>query len=305
MHFAAGRGVEASSGPGEQVRERLLMASELIPKSVGKVGAAAAEIARATFLVRSDLNLDQLLWIRNRQSTQAHRVQKVENRGVGADSERQAQNRDDEEPAFQPEQAGGVAKILRDGFEKSDSVHTMPRFLGERDIAELPLRGPGGLLGVHAPRDILVDFVPQMRFHFQREIFVAPPSPEISEPTHASLRRWAQHTGNGADDLIPAAPLLGQILPTSRRNAVVLRFAVVLGRPPERRDQPAFLQTVQRRVQRAVLHLENVFRSALDRRRDGMAVRRRQQNGPQNKHIQGSLHHFNPVVVLFAAGHVL
>ncbi len=172
-HFATRRSIEAVRGPGKEAREGLLMGSELVPKSIGEVGASAAGVARAAFLIRSNFNFDQFLGVGHGQCSQAHRVEQVEDGGVGADAEREAQNRYGEEARFETKEAKGVAQILPERFEKTDGVPAVGSLLSCGNIAEFAARREGGFPRMHAARDIVVDFVLEMGLDFEGEISIA------------------------------------------------------------------------------------------------------------------------------------
>src|SRR5271157_5211898 len=98
------------------------MRSKLVPKSVSEVGTIAAGIAGAALLVRPNPNFSQLLGVRHRQCAKAHRIEQMEDGGVCTDAEREAKNRNGEEPRFQANKAERVTNILAERFEKSDGV---------------------------------------------------------------------------------------------------------------------------------------------------------------------------------------
>src|SRR5690349_14941466 len=74
-----------------------------------------------------------------------------------------------------------------------------------------------------------------------------------SQRVRASQRRSStvsvlgrpQHLVDRADEPLPAAGLVFELLPPGGCEAVVARLAVVLGRAPERRDPAAVLEPVQ------------------------------------------------------------
>src|SRR3989442_15966821 len=71
-----------------------------------------------------------------------------------------------------------------------------------------------------------------------------------------SVSRGTQDPIHRAHDFVPPVRLLGELLLARRRQPVVPRLAVVLGRAPERGNPLAILEPVQRRIQRSVLHRE-------------------------------------------------
>src|SRR5687768_11167704 len=103
------------------------------------------------------------------------------------------------------------------------------------------------------------------------------------------LRRGVENPADGADDFFPACRLRDQLLAAGGGQAVVLRLAVVLGGTPERRNPTAVFQPVKGGVQGPMLDLKHVLRTALDRVRDGVAVRRADHEDPQDQHVERAL----------------
>src|SRR5262249_35593700 len=117
-------------------------------------------------------------------------------------------------------------------------------------------------------------------------------SAEESPPAHGLLRDWFQNAANSSNHLLPAFCLRHQLLPAGRSQPVVLRFAIVLRRSPERRDPAAVLEPVKRRVERSMFDLQNIFGTSLDRMRDRVTVSGSQRERLKNQHIEGALRHF-------------
>src|SRR6185503_14641900 len=92
----------------------------------------------------------------------------------------------------------------------------------------------------------------------------APPLAMTSGPSRRLVRGRIEDPANGADDLFPPCRLRRELFAARRRQPVVLRLAVVVGRAPERCDPAAVFQPVQGWIEGAVLDLEHVLRAALD-----------------------------------------
>ena len=73
------------------------------------------------------------------------------------------------------------------------------------------------------------------------------------------------------------------------REAIELRLAVVLRQSIFRPDPSAPDQAVQRGVQRPLLDLQDVVGVSLDGMGDGMPMRRPEEQGPQDQHVQRAL----------------
>ncbi|SPE38512.1 hypothetical protein SBA3_290043 [Candidatus Sulfopaludibacter sp. SbA3] len=118
------------------------------------------------------------------------------------------------------------------------------------------------------------------------------------------LRGRIQDTADRPHNLLPAGGLRCQLLAALSRQAVILRLAVVFGGSPERGDPPAVIQAMQRRIEGAVLNLQHLFGTPLDRVSDRLSMSGTQDQGPEDQHVQGSLDHFE-LQGRFASWHVL
>jgi hypothetical protein len=90
-----------------------------------------------------------------------------------------------------------------------------------------------------------------------------------ASPSPSGRRENARDSGGEG---VPLVLLLPEPRPTESREAVELRPPVVLGRAPLRADPPAVLETVERRVQRTLVDLEDVRRALLDAHGDAPTV---------------------------------
>ena len=64
-------------------------------------------------------HFEQAVWFRDRRRTQKQSIDKGEDRGVGADAERQRQNCHGREPAALGQRPNRVSKVLPEGFHDS------------------------------------------------------------------------------------------------------------------------------------------------------------------------------------------
>jgi hypothetical protein len=84
----------------------------------------------------------------------------------------------------------------------------------------------------------------------------------------------AENAHDRRRDPAPLGFFLCKLLPSSTRQAVEPRPTVVIRCSPFRRDEAAFLQALQRRVQRAVIDDQHLVRLALDVAGNALAVSR-------------------------------
>src|SRR5439155_22902824 len=88
-----------------------------------------------------------------------------------------------------------------------------------------------------------------------------------------------------------------ELLLSSRSEAILLQFALqVLTSGLPSGGNPAFaLQTVERRIERSVLDLQQVFCGALDMLRDLVGVGGPEEQGAQDQHVQRALQELDTV----------
>ena len=105
----------------------------------------------------------------------------------------------------------------------------------------------------------------------------------------------AHHSRDRGRQLPPFRLFARKAAPAGRREPVILRLAVAIrhGLPP-RADQALALQTMQCRIEGAVIHLEHLIRGSLDVRGDRVAMRRTRLDRPKDEHVQRPLHQFEP-----------
>ena len=75
-----------------------------------------------------------------RQIAQHHRLEHAENRGVGADAERQCQNRDGGEAGVLGKRSEAVAEVLDEGIHRRDMTQLVPAGSSDRSGAGLHFR---------------------------------------------------------------------------------------------------------------------------------------------------------------------
>jgi hypothetical protein len=87
----------------------------------------------------------------HRQGADAHRVEQLKDGGVGADAERQRQDRHDRERRVHPEQPCAVLEVAPRAVEKADGVHlqvSSQTGVGFRSVRRAAWRaGPTGTEG--------------------------------------------------------------------------------------------------------------------------------------------------------------
>ena len=65
-------------------------------------------------------------------------------------------------------------------------------------------------------------------------------------------------------------------------------------------DPSALDQPVQRRIERALLHLQHIVGRLLDRLGDGVAVRGSEEQGAENEEIERALQQLDAFAVVFS-----
>ena len=75
----------------------------------------------------------------------------------------------------------------------------------------------------------------------------------------------------------------------STRQAVILRALLVFGELPFRVEPSLFLETMERRIQRAVIDIQHVVRRRADRHLDAVAVLRPPLQRAKDEQVEGAL----------------
>ncbi len=168
-------------------------------------------------------------------------------------------------------------------LEPNETPHLARIFFDANHIAELAQRGITRLLRRHAACNVVLG----LHLDVVANVLV-----EIVE--HALrgdswfallLSAWFSRPENSRDcsrQLVPLAGLDHQLPPALRRQPVKLRPPIVFRRTLLDRDPSPLDKPVQRGIERSLLHLQNIVGAELDCFRDGMAMRRPQQQRAQN-----------------------
>ena len=135
-HLAAVREVERGAAPGGDVREALLLAADLREDGVVERIVGGGAVAAGAVHV-GDADAGEFPRPRDRQRSQPHGVDDLEDRGRGADAEREREDGNDREPGAAAQQACGVAEILSEAAEPDATVHVPGDLLHDHDVAEL------------------------------------------------------------------------------------------------------------------------------------------------------------------------
>ena len=94
-----------------------------------------------------------------------------------------------------------------------------------------------------------------------------------------------------------------QLFASRGGKPVIARLSIVLRRAPKGGDPGAIFQAVERRIERPVLYLENVFRAVLDGVSDGMPVSRSGYESLQDEQVERALQHLALQRIGIADGH--
>jgi hypothetical protein len=142
-----------------------------------------------------DPHLDEPLRLDDRQLAESHRVDQLKDRRVGADAQRQRENRDRRERRVQPQQAGTVLEVLDDGFDEPECVHTIDVLADERRVPELPECHSPRIRRREAAGDVVVGFDLDVGPELAAPFIVPEPPPQKSDPAHRSTRRAVARAG--------------------------------------------------------------------------------------------------------------
>src|SRR5258708_19175239 len=115
----------------------------------------------------------------------------------------------------------------------------------------------------------------------------------------ALLGGGPHHARHSFGHLLPLRFFDQELLPAFIRQAVVFEFSISVRRSLPFGDDPSpFLQTMQRRIERAVLHLQEFIRGPLNVLPDLVPVSRSMEKRPQDEHVKRSLEEADPLLCL-------
>ena len=108
---------------------------------------------------------------------------------------------------------------------------------------------------------------------------------------------WSQHLGDGSCQPLPLAFFGFELLAPGFREFVVFRAAVVIGGAPAGLDPAAAFEAMQRRIQRALLNLQNLARDLMEALGNAPAVLGAEGESSENQEIQSSLRKFDALLI--------
>jgi len=130
----------------------------------------------------------------HRQRAQEQGVDQAEDRGVGADAERQRKRRDEREDRARYQHPGRVPQVTSEVFHMTGPAHIAAPFLDLGHTAESAQSGMAGLARGHARRDVLRDELIEMEGQLGRELCLDLGPPEQGSGTKTQLVR-STHAG--------------------------------------------------------------------------------------------------------------
>src|SRR5688572_8318317 len=104
--------------------------------------------------------------------------------------------------------------------------------------------------------------------------------------------RESENQLNGVGEALPRRGLARELLPPRGRELVELRAPAELGDTPLGAHEPVVLETVERGVQRPLIHAERVAGNLLDAARHGPAVHGLAAEVPEDQQSERSLEEF-------------
>lgn len=188
-------GLRRHEPAGQDTGEHRTVAADLFVHRVGMQGASL----RVTEGRSSGIQPHQLLGVLHGQQAVENLVQQAENRGVGPDSQRQAQHRHQREARAPAQSPKGVEEIPRQRFQLGEPALLAMHLLELRGAAQLEAGLAAGLVGGHPEaleigrqeievgRQLGFEFPIQLRRGEQRP---QPPDPagHFDGPSRASMR---------------------------------------------------------------------------------------------------------------------
>jgi len=104
---------------------------------------------------------------------------------------------------------------------------------------------------------------------------------------------------DSSDALCHAVPLFGFAFRpalSGRGKPVILRLPIVFRLAPFASDPALVFQAIRRRIQRALLNLQTIFRNLLDAQQNAVAVQWAEGNGLEDQHVERTLQNVQLVV---------
>src|SRR5580698_6424128 len=143
----------------------------------------------------------------------------------------------------------------------------------------------------------------EMALDLPLQILFANHPPAKKLPPHLLYRLCAgiQHACDGAHHLVPARPFVNQLPLSSRRQRVILGALATLAELPFGLHPLLFLQTVERRIERAGLYPQHVARIGTNGLGDPVSMPWSPLQHLENEHIERSLQQLDLILILALA----
>src|SRR6185437_6985035 len=213
--------------------------------------------------------------------------------------EAQSEDKNDGEATVLAQGTQAVAQIFPEMFDRAGAPRLARALAGLLNAANRDESLAPRFFARHARTDILLRLALDVIAEFFVEFVVerpaakdgAYPVSEIAEHGPVSLCSFEHLVDNGGQ----STPGIGfglQLLSAPASEFVIAGAAVVLADGPLGTQPAAALQTMQGRIQRALLHLDGIARDLLQTFRNGPAVQRLEGERLQNEQIESSLGQF-------------
>jgi len=156
--------------------------AEFLHEREGQRGAAALGAAGHRRAGRK-AHLHELVRPIDRERAQPHEVEELEDRGVGADAERERHDGDRGHRLVPPQHAPRVPEVLPQRVEPAEGVHPVDLLAHARGVAQLAMRGRAGGVRRQAARQVRVGFDLEVGLDLAGGILVATRALEVAAPT--------------------------------------------------------------------------------------------------------------------------
>src|SRR5262245_62169397 len=100
---------------------------------------------------------------------------------------------------------------------------------------------------------------------------------------------FLEDEADAAREALPRGFLLSKTLLTGLRQSIEARAPIVLGRAPVSGDPALFLEPLQRRIERTLLHLQDLVRELSNPLRDRPAMQRFERDRLEDEKVDGAL----------------
>ncbi len=212
------------------------------------------------------------------------RIDHAENRGGGADAQREHGDGGDGEGGRLAQHADRKSRVARRTLQRSPTPGFARVLAYEGQVAEVAARACRVLAAFAAQLCFLLQVEP---YFFIEVPLLARSSPELHR--NLLLHDWFHNPRDRLHQLVPTGLFGGKALLAWGGEAVIPRALLVLGHLPLGLNPSLFAKAVQGGIERTVFHLKGFLGSSANGDADSVSMLRTPLQSAQNQHIESTL----------------